>query len=147
MRPILCVVDLSDKSIQVLDVAVRMAYAYKSHLTVLFPYRLIGNGYRGQIMKLKEKLEQEAKLKFLALKKHVPLIDQLSYEFLPEIGFAADNINSFVARHKVDFIVIGQQQATQMNEANQLTLQNLISNSKLPFTIVPDEIDAEVVPS
>lgn len=98
-------------------------------------------------MKLKEKLEQEAKLKFLALKKHVPLIDQLSYEFLPEIGFAADNINSFVARHKVDFIVIGQQQATQMNEANQLTLQNLISNSKLPFTIVPDEIDAEVVPS
>jgi nucleotide-binding universal stress UspA family protein len=147
MRPILCVVDLSDKSLQVLEVAVRMAYAYKSYVAVLFPYRLIGSGYKGQVIKLKEKLEQEANEKFLVLKSHVPLMDQLSYEFLPQIGFAADSINSFVATNKVDFIVIGQHQATQMNEANQLTLQNLISHSKLPFTIVPDEIDAAVLSS
>jgi hypothetical protein len=31
-----------------------------------------------------------------------------------------------------------------MNELNPMTLQSLITNSKLPFTIVPEEIDAEV---
>ncbi|HEY0656522.1 MAG TPA: universal stress protein [Chryseosolibacter sp.] len=145
MRPILCVIDLSETSLQVLEVAAKMAYAYKSHLTILFPYRLINNGYKGEIAKLKTTLEQEAKEKFLALKKHVPLLDQISFEFQPEIGFPADRINSFVKRNKVDCIVISQRQANLMNEVNHLTLQSLIANSKLPFTIVPEEMDTEVL--
>ena len=145
MRPILCVIDLSEKSAQVLEVAARMAYAYGSQLTVLFPYRLIGHAFSGEISKLKIKLEQDAKEKFSAIKSHVPLLEQLSYEFLPEIGFPADRINAFVRRNKVDSVVIGQRQATMMNEVNHFALQNLITNSRLPFTIVPEEADAEVL--
>jgi hypothetical protein len=144
MRPILCVIDLTDKSVQVLEVAARMAYAYKSHLTVLFPYRLIDYGYKGEISKLKLKLEQEAKDKFQSLASHIHLLDQISYEFQPEIGFPADRISSFIRRNKIDSIVISQRQANLMNEVNNMTLQNLITNSKLPFTIVPEEIDVEV---
>lgn len=144
MRPILCVIDLTQASVQVLEVAARMAYAYKSHLTILFPYRLIDNGYRGEISKLKSKLEQEAKENFSLLKDQVSLLDQLSFEFQPEIGFPADRINSFVRRNKIDSVVISQRQANLMNEVNHMALQTLITNSKLPFTIVPEDIDVEV---
>jgi hypothetical protein len=45
--------------------------------------------------------------------------------------------------NKITSVVISQRQANLMNEVNHLTLQALISNTKLPFTIVPDEVDAE----
>jgi hypothetical protein len=144
MRPILCVIDLTESAVKVLEVAARMAYAYKSHLTILFPYRLIDKEYRGEISKLKIKLEQEARDKFLLLKKLVPVLDQVSHEFQPEIGFPADRIISFVKWNKVDAVVISQRQANLMNEVNQLPLQSLITNSKLPFMIVPEEIDVDV---
>jgi hypothetical protein len=145
MRPILCVIDLTEKSAQVLEVAARMAYAYKSHLTILFPYRLIDNSYVGDISKLKMNLEQQARDKFQLVASQITLLDQLSYEFQPEIGFPSDRINSFVRRNKVDSVVISQRQASLMNEVNQMALQNLITNSKLPFTIVPEEMDVEIV--
>jgi hypothetical protein len=143
-RPILCVIDLSDKSVQVLEVAAKMACAYQSQLTILFPYRLIDKGYNGDVSKLKATLEQEAKDQFNLIKTQLPLLAQLTHEFLPEIGFAVDRINSFVRRNKVDSVVISQSQVTLMNEVNHLALQNLITNSRLPFTIVPEAIDAEV---
>lgn len=144
MRPILCVTDLGGSAVQVLEVAARMAYAYRSHLTILFPYRLIGNGYKGEIADLKRKLEQEAREKFLSLRKDIPLLNQVSHDFQPEIGFPADRIGSFVKRNKIDSVVISQRQANAMNEVNPLTLQSLITSSRLPFTIVPEETDAAV---
>lgn len=145
MRPILCVIDLSETCQQVLEVAARMAYAYKSHLTILFPYRLIDNGYKGEIAKLKSSLELDAKEKFNAFRDRVTMLEHVSFEFQPEIGFSADRISSFVKRNKVHSVVISQRQANQIDEVNHFALQALISNSKLPFTIVPGEIDADVV--
>ncbi|HYI79073.1 MAG TPA: universal stress protein [Chryseolinea sp.] len=144
MRPILCVVDLTESAAQVLEVAARMAYAYKSHLTILFPYRLIDNEYRGEISNLKGKLEQQARDKFLLLKKQVPVLDQVLHDFQPEIGFAADRISYFIKWNKVTSVVISQRQANLMNEVNQVPFQNLITNSKLPFVIVPEEVDVDV---
>lgn len=144
MKPILCVIDLTESAVQVLEVAARMAYAYKSHLTILFPYRLIDNEYRGEMSKLKGKLEQEAREKFLSIKKQVPVLDEVSHEFQQEIGFLADRISSFVRWNKVESVVIGQRQANLMNEVNQLPLQSLITKLKIPFMIVPEEIDVSV---
>jgi hypothetical protein len=145
MRPILCVIDLSQSSVQVLEVAARMACAYRSHLIILFPYRLIDNSYNGEIFKLKAKLEQDAREKFLSFKKQVVVLDQVPHEFQPEIGFPADRINSFVRRSRIDSVVISQRQANLMNELNPAALQSLITNSKLPFMIVPEEVDVEVL--
>jgi hypothetical protein len=145
MRPILCVIDLSEGSRPVLEVAARMACAYRSPLTILFPYRLINNGYNGEISKLKATLEHNAKEKFAALKDEVPLLNQISYEFNPEIGFPADRINALVKMNKITSVVISQHQANLMNEVNHLALHALIANTKLPFTIVPDELDVEVL--
>jgi|SRR5918993_966670 hypothetical protein len=144
MRPILCVVDLTESAAKVLEVAATMAYAYKSHLTILFPYRLIDNEYRGEISNLKGKLEQQAKEKFFSLKKQVAVLEQVLHEFQPEIGFAADRISYFVKWNKVASVVISQRQANLMNEINQVPFQNLISNSRIPFVIVPEEVDVDV---
>jgi predicted P-loop ATPase/GTPase len=144
MRPILCVIDLTQSSVKVLEAAARMAHAYKVHLTILFPYRLIDYAYQGDLAKLKTNLEQEARENFSLFKKQIKLMDQLSYEFQPEIGFSADRITSYVKRNKVDMIIISQRQANAINEVNDMDLQNLIMNSKLPFMIVPEQVDAEI---
>lgn len=145
MRPILCVIDLSETSIHVMEVAAKMAHAYKSQLTILCPYRLIDKGYNGEISKLKAKLENQAKERFFELKKRITILDQVSYEFQPEIGFTLDRISSFVKRNKIEAVVISQSQANLMNEPNNFALQALIANSRLPFTIVPEMVDAEVL--
>jgi hypothetical protein len=144
MRSILCVVDLSDSSVKVLEVAARMAYANKTHLTILFPYRLISYAYKEDISKLKGKLEQEAREKFSVIQKQVELLNHIFFEFQTEIGFAVDRIKSYVTQNKVDMIVISQSQINLINEVNFTALQNLITNSKTPFTIVPAEINAGI---
>ena len=144
MRSVLCVVDLSESSVRVLEVAARMAYANKTHLTILFPYRLISYAYKEDISKLKGKLEQEAREKFSVIQKQVEILNNISFEFHPEIGFAVDRINSYVRQNNVDMIVISQTQANSINEVNFTALQNLIASSKTPFTIVPAEINAEI---
>jgi len=145
MRPILCVIDLTEASVKVIEVAARMTYAFKSQMIILFPYRLIEKNYTGEISQMKMKLEQQAEEKFAELKKQIVMLDQVSYEFIPEIGFSYDRISSYVKRTKVDAVVIGQRQANAINELNTLALQTLISNSKLPFTIVPEETDVVVL--
>lgn len=147
MRPILCVIDLTDSAGYVLGVAAKMAYAYKCSLTILFPYRLIDPGYKGELSNLKIKLEQDANEKFLALKKDITLLDSIPYEFHPEIGFPHDRINAFIRRNKVESVVIGQRQADLLNELNPKTLQNLLANSRRPFVIVPEDTDVEVLTS
>ncbi len=144
MRPILSVIDLSETSVQVLEVAVRMAYAYKTTLTILYPYRLIQNGYSGEILKLKLKLEQEAREKFFSLTQRVPVLEKIFWDFQPEIGFSYDRINAYVKRNKIEAVIISQRQANAINEINPAALQTLITSSRLPFTIVPEEVDVEV---
>jgi nucleotide-binding universal stress UspA family protein len=145
MRPILCVVDLSESSVKVVEVAARMAYANKTHLTILFPYRLISYAYKEDVSKLKRELEQEAREKFSVIEKQVEILSRIFFEFQPEIGFAVDRINSYARQNKVDMIVISQSQANSINEVNGMGLQNLIANSKAPFMIVPAEINTEIV--
>jgi nucleotide-binding universal stress UspA family protein len=145
MRPILCVVDLSESSVKVVEVAARMAYANKTQLTILFPYRLISYAYKEDVSKLKGELEQEAREKFSVIEKQVEILRRIYFEFQPEIGFAVDRVNSYARQNKVDMIVISQSQANSINEVNGTALQNLIANSKAPFMIVPAEVNTEII--
>lgn len=137
MRPILCIIDLTESSPTVLDTAAKIASAFKTHLVILYPYRLIDYTYTGNISALNIKLISDAVAKFNILKQHGEFTSHLSYEFIPEIGFSADRITSYLKAGEADMIVIGQQQANAMNELNKSSLQDLIKISKLPFTIVP----------
>jgi hypothetical protein len=138
MKPILCVIDLTESSVTVLKVAARIANAFKTRLTVLFPYRLIDYGYTGDLSKLKVKLVEEATEKFHNLKKEIGIINLITFEFQAEIGFASDRIMSNVKLKQPVMIVISQHQASIMNDLNSSVLEKLITNSKLPFIIVPE---------
>lgn len=143
MRQILCVIDFTESTGKVLEVAARIASACKAHLIVIFPYRLIDYGYQGNAASLKLKLESEAKEKFDNLRKKLPGMDKLSTEFQPEIGFISDRIKAHAAKDTIDMIIIGQDQTDSINETKGLNLQHLITHSKLPVVIVPVEVSAE----
>jgi hypothetical protein len=105
---------------------------------------LINNGIRDDISKLKGKLEQEARDKFEAIETKVEALKLIAFDFHPEIGFAADRISSYLRRTKVDMIILSQREADSIGDANGLGLRNLITLSKVPFTIIPEEIDTEI---
>ena len=143
MRQILCVIDFTESSGKVLEVAARIAKACNAHLIVLFPFRLIQNSHPGDLPSLKRKLETEARERFHKLQESIPNGDDLPMEFLSEIGFMADRIESHVKRNSPDMVIIGQPQTLAANDIKSFNLQNLIANSKIPFVIVPAEIKAE----
>lgn len=143
MKQILCVVDLTESSGKVLEVAGRIAKAYGNGLLVLYPYRLIGNGYPGDnISSLKKRLETVAREKFHDIIGRSGL-ESLHYDFQPEIGFLADRINAHAQRKNIDMVIIGQLQSDTENDIRSFNLHKLISNSQIPFVIVPAEVNAE----
>lgn len=145
MRQILCVIDFSDSSKKVLEVAARIAIACHAHLMVLFPYRLIDHGHQGSLASLKLRLETEAKEKFNDLKDKLPHAETLSFEFQPEIGFVSDRIKAHISRDKdyIDLVIVGQEQTTATSDSRGFNLHNLITNSGLPFVIVPAQVNTE----
>lgn len=145
MKQILCVIDFSESSGKVLAVAAKIASACQAHLIVLFPYRLIHNGYRGDISSLKVKLETEALENFQSLRKTLTGYEHLSFEFAAEIGFTSDRIQAHVRDRNTELVIIGQQQNAATNDLKGFNLQELIAYSGLPFVIVPSEVPAEAV--
>ena len=139
MNPILCVIDLTESSAPVLNVAAKIANALKTHLTVLFPYRLIEERHVEDAIGLKAKILEEASEKFNGIKNAIKEMKGLSYEFQPEIGFSSDRIASHIKRNPPGMVIVSQHQANITNEPDRETLKNLITNSILPFMIVPDE--------
>lgn len=137
MRPILCIIDLTGSSATVLHTAVRLASAFKTHLVILSPYRLIDHEHTDNLSAFNSQLAIEATHKFNHLKQQGEIFDHISYEFRPEIGFTPDRITSFLKAGEAEMVVIGQQQASAINEVDKNALEDLIRNSKLPFTIVP----------
>jgi|GEM_PF-1866487 nucleotide-binding universal stress UspA family protein len=134
MKQILCVVDLTESTGRVLDVSATIATACRAHLRILYPYRLLSFGYDGNMTGVRQRLEAEARKKFEDFKQHVPTLDSVSYEFLPEIGFLSDRINAHVNRHDVDMIIISQDQS---DDKKNFDLQEFIRQAQLPFIIVP----------
>ena len=145
MRKILCVIDLTESSGTVLEVAAGIAHACKSHLVVLFPYRLIDHAFSGEVATLKSKLETEAREKFNAIKATLSDFEKISYEFQPEIGFLADRVSAHVKKDRVDMVVMGQEQSINPNDIKGFNFQHLITSSKIPFMIVPQVLNAEAV--
>ena len=143
MKQILCVVDLSQSSAKVLEVAAGIAGAWRAHLIVLYPYRLIDYGHTGEMSTLRRKLEAEAREKFYILQRGVPNMESLSHEFKPEIGFIADRVMDYTKTNSIGMVIVAQPQTDSGNDLKSFNVQSLIKNSKVPFVIVPYEVSTE----
>ena len=144
MKPILCVVDLKEPCRKVLEVAASIASKCHTHLIVLFSYRLINLGAESDLSTVKFTMDNKAKSKFNEFNKYL-LQDKITYEFQTEIGFDADRISSYAKGNCVGMVIIGEGQAYDISEGRPFTLREFITDMKLPFLIVPEEVNVEAL--
>ena len=144
MKPILCVVDLKEPCRKVLEVAASIASKCHTHLIVLFSYRLINLGAENDLSTVKFTMDNKAKNKFNDFNQYL-LQNKIAYEFQSEIGFSADRISSYAKRNSIGMVIIGESQAYDINEDTSFTLREFITDMKLPFLIVPEEVNVEAL--
>jgi nucleotide-binding universal stress UspA family protein len=144
MRPILCVVDLTPSSEKVLEIAATVASACRTRLIVLYSYRLVDLGRDANVLALKASMDASAKARFQELSESVLKNKDVVYEFQTEIGFVADRIRTYVNEKAAGMVVIGENQANNIDEHRALTVREFISNMKLPFLIIPEESTVEL---
>ncbi len=132
-KSIICVVDFSESSQNTLQTAADLSAQYHSHLTVLYPYRLLQTNRGEDLVDLKKRKEAEAATKFAALEKSVLKGKDVSFDFSSEIGFITDRIESRTRKIPVQFLVIGK----SLLMANRESFEELISHLASPLIIVP----------
>lgn len=130
-KGILCTIDFSDTSREVLRWSIDLAQKLNEHLTVLHTYRLLNRS--GGALEMKKKFESDALKNFSALEKDLLLNKGVPYEFKSEVGFVADRVKDHTDRNEVDFLVIGKNNTVDTNES----LNDLIKKVDVPLIIVP----------
>jgi len=132
---ILCTIDFTDASKDALRWAVNISRQLKTHLTVLYVYRLL-NGEpvkNGQAVQMKRKLEEDAKTKFASLEKEVLEGQGVVYDFITEVGFVTDRIADHAKNKSVRFLVMDK----NMGAGSRESYDELIKHIDVPLVIVP----------
>jgi nucleotide-binding universal stress UspA family protein len=129
---ILCTIDLSESSKPAVHWAVTMAQQLKTHLTILYTYRLLQ--YRnGEALELKRKMEDDAGQKFLLLEKELLIGKGISYDFKTEIGFVTDRIEDHARKNTLSFLVMNK----NSNQEGKETIEDLMEHIHVPVLLVP----------
>jgi hypothetical protein len=136
---ILCTIDFSEDSKETLRWAAAMARSLKAHLTILYTYRLNKYG-EGQALQMKKKIVEEANRKFALLEKEILTGQNISYDFISEVGFVYDRIEDHAKSKAVMFFVMDK----NMISANQENYQEIVEHIQVPLVIVPTPINAIV---
>ncbi len=132
-KSIICVVDFSESSQNALQTAADLSAQNHTHLTVLYPYRLLQTSRGEDLMDLKKRKEAEAASKFAVLEKSVLKGKDVSFEFSSEIGFITDRIESRTRKLPIQFLVIGK----SLLMANKESFEELLTHLASPLIIVP----------
>src|SRR5688572_1168320 len=103
---IVCVIDFSESSKEVVSWAIELAKNLKNHLTILYTYRLLKQD--GEIIPLKRKMELEASKNFTELENQLLVGSGVEYDFKTEVGFVDDRIAEHLKTNKLSFLVMGK---------------------------------------
>lgn len=128
---ILYATDFSDSSKEALEWTIRLAKQLKSHLTILYTYRLLKQN--GEVLFIKKKMEDEGLRSFKALEKELLEGTGISYDFKTEVGFIDDRIEEHTKKNKLSFLVMGK----SMSIRNKESFDELVENLQTPLVIVP----------
>ncbi len=134
---ILCAIDFSESSVNVLRWANRIAAGMGASLAVLYSYRLIPTGKVADILSFKRKAEEEARRNYLALTAELKDTTLVPSSFITEIGFYADNIENFVRKNPSTVVVLGEQIARGLYDHKTPPLLSLLGTIQVPLFIVP----------
>jgi len=128
---ILCAIDFSEPSKEVLKYAVNLSKQFRSHITVLYTYRLLHS--KGEAVEIRNKMEDQAKRNFAALEKEVLEGSGVSYDFKIEVGFVSNRVKEYTKKNGVNFLVMGN----EMNGSSKESFDELAENIQVPLIIVP----------
>ncbi|GHN00298.1 hypothetical protein WSM22_17870 [Cytophagales bacterium WSM2-2] len=133
-KGILCIIDFSDASKEVLKWAVTLTQELGCTLTILYTYRFLKPYSKdGEVVEMKRKIEKEAAEKFSKLESELLVGKGISYSFKVEVGFIADRVNNHARKNGADFLVVGQ----KMDSVNKQSLDELVADVQIPLVIVP----------
>ena len=137
MKTILCAIDFSEASYDVVKVAVDMAKQKKANLIVLYAYRLI-QPQSQEIKEFRNSIEERAKSDFKALANRLDIQDNglVTYEFRAEIGFISDRIDAYLRKNAVEIIIVGKDLAYSINDQKERTVEHFLE-TKIPVLVVP----------
>jgi hypothetical protein len=132
LRTILCTIDFSPSSKQVVKCAADLALDLQAHLTVLYTYRLMvvknDEAFEGKRM-----IEESAVKNFALMEKEILTGLDITYDFKTEVGFVTDRIEAHARESKLGFIVIDRNMSINSKEA----FDELVENVPVPMVIVP----------
>jgi nucleotide-binding universal stress UspA family protein len=131
-KSILCAIDFSESSLNALKWAAELSAKFNSHLTVLYPYRLLQTS-KEDVVELKKKNVELATRKFEALENDYLNGKVTSFEFTPEVGFLTDRIEDHLRKNSILMMVIGK----NMNSSSQENLDDLLNSVKVPVVVIP----------
>ena len=141
MKAILCALDFSEASDHVIKVALEVAAQKRSHLVILYAFRLIQTRTQN-IAEFRNSMVEKARADFEAIVKRLKINGEVPYEFHSEIGFLSDRIEAYLKTNTVDMIVMSQNLAHSINEHKGLTFEHFLDSTKIPILIVPEMYEA-----
>jgi K+-sensing histidine kinase KdpD len=129
---ILCTIDFSDSSKDVLKYAVKLSRQFNSHMTILYTYRLFSSA-NGEAIEMRKKIEEKARQNFSVLEEEILASSGVSYDFKIEVGFVSNRVREYAKVNSVSFLVMGK----KMNGSSKESFDELAENIQVPLVIVP----------
>lgn len=129
---IICATDFSESSKEALRWSISLASKLKSHLTILFTYRLL-NLHGGEITELKKSIEKNAAENFIRLEKEFLAGKGISYDFKVEVGFISNRVRDHAKKNATSLLVMSSGDTS----ANRESFNELVETIQIPLVIVP----------
>ncbi len=137
MKAILCALDFSATSHNVVRAALELADRKKERLVILYAYRLLQPA-GADVASYRKSVEEQARTEFSELVAKLKMNGDVTYEFRAEIGFLSDRVEIFMRNNEVDLIVMGQHLVNTIHEHKGLSFEAFLNDSKVPVLVVPD---------
>ena len=130
---ILCVIDFSDSSKKTLQWAIDNASKSRSHLTILYPYRLKKPETGESVMEMRKKIEDEARSRFRELENDLLAEASIPNDFRTEVGFLANRVEAHSKSQGIKFLVV----ARDLKSRHSDSFDDLVENTQIPVVIIP----------
>ncbi|MBX2945852.1 MAG: universal stress protein [Cyclobacteriaceae bacterium] len=137
MKVILCALDFSEVTENVIREAFKLAAKKRASLIFLYAYRLLQR--KGESLSAyRNGVEAKAKEDFEKLIKTIGYTMDVPFAFITEIGFLSDRIESYMGKNNVAAIVLCEKLAETLNEQKDVSLEDFIHGLKIPVVIIPE---------
>lgn len=138
INQILCAVEFSHFPSKVVEYAAERARALQVPLTVIYSYRLRDNGRSDNVVTLRSGIEAHAREQFAQLEEHVLRGKNVPYQFLMEVGFLTDRIESHIRKNNNLMLVISVELAKELQEQERQAAGRFFDELAIPVEYVKE---------